>query len=180
VTTPTPRPGTAIDFRPLTRADFAQVAEWIGRPHVARWWTDPRDLTGIEAEYGPCVDGSDPTRVFLIVSDDRTVGLIQCYRLADEPDYAASVGVDDAAGIDLFVGEDDARGGGFGSRVLAAFVDRVVWPSYPEVARAMAGPSVANLRSQRAFEKAGFVRRHVAVVAGGADPEQVMVLERRP
>ncbi len=42
----------------------------------------------------------------------------------------------------------------------------------------MAGPSVRNRRSQRAFENAGFGRRHVAMVPGEDDPEQVMVLER--
>ncbi len=168
----------AIGFRPLTRADFALVATWIGRPHVAEWWTEPADLAGVEAEYGPCVDGTDATRAFLILSGPRPVGFIQCYRLADEPSYAVAVRVDDGAGIDLFVGEDDVRGGGFGSRVLRAFVDQIVWPGYPEVARVMAGPSVRNQRSQRAFEKAGFRPRQVAVVPGEDDPEQVMVLER--
>jgi aminoglycoside 6'-N-acetyltransferase len=180
----TPRPTAwsdadpAIGFRSLTRADFALVTAWIGRPHVAEWWTEPADLAGVEDEYGPCVDGTDPTRVFLILSGERPVGLIQCYRLADEPSYAAAVGVDDGAGVDLFVGEDEVRGGGFGSTALRAFVDQVVWPAYPEVARVMAGPSVRNQRSQRAFEKAGFVRTHVAVVVGERDPEQVMVLDR--
>ncbi len=167
-----------IGFRPLTRTDFALVATWIGRPHVAEWWTEPTDLAGIEATYGPCVDGIDPTLTFLILSGGRPVGFIQCYRLDDNPDYGRAVEVDQAAGIDLFIGEADVMGGGFGSAVLSRFVDEVVWPAYPDLVRCMAGPSVRNGRSQRAFEKAGFQRGHVAMVLDEDDPEQVMVRER--
>ena len=167
-----------IGFRPLTRADFAQLVEWIRQPHVAEWWTQPSDLAGVEAEYGPCVDGADPTRAFLILSGERPVGFIQCYRLDDNPDYARAVEVDQGAGVDLFIGEADVTGDGFGSTVLRRFVEDLIWPAYPDLTRCMAGPSVRNGRSQRAFEKAGFQRRHVAVVADEEDPEQVMVLER--
>lgn len=168
----------AIRFRRLTRADFALVAEWIGRPHVAEWWTEPTDLAGIEATYGPCVDGTDPTLAFLILSGERPVGFIQCYRLDDNPDYARAVEVDQGAGVDLFIGEAEVMGDGFGSTVLRRFVDDIVWAAYPDLACCMAGPSVRNARSQRAFEKAGFQRRRVAVVPDEDDPEQVMVLER--
>ncbi len=100
-------PALDIGFRPLARADLDQLAAGIERPQVAEWWDAPRGLAAVEAEYGPCVYGTDPTRVYLILAGDRPVGLIQCYRLADEPRYAAAVGVDDAAGVDLFVGEHD-------------------------------------------------------------------------
>ena len=168
----------AISFRPLTRGDLPRLVEWIARPHVAEWWNEPVGAAGVEATYGPCVDGTDPTLAFVIQLDDRPVGFIQCYRLDDEPDYEQAVRVDSAAGVDLFVGEADVMGGGFGSTVLARFVDTVVWPRYPDLGRCMAGPSVRNGRSQRAFEKAGFRRVRVAEVAGEPDPEQVMVLER--
>jgi aminoglycoside 6'-N-acetyltransferase len=168
----------AIDFRPLQRDDFARFDEWVRRPHVARWWAEPVGLDAIEAEYGPAVDGTDPTAGFLILVAGGPVGFIQCYRLADEPAYRAAVGVDDAAGIDLFVGEADVMGDGFGSTVLRRFLDLVVWPRYPEVRRAMAGPSVHNGRSQRAFEKAGFVRTRVVDVPDEPEPELVMLCER--
>jgi aminoglycoside 6'-N-acetyltransferase len=173
-----PADPSGISFRPLGRHDFGLLVDWLDRPHVARWWTDPTGPDAVEAEYGPVVDGTDRTRAFLIVVDGRPVGFIQAYLLEDEPDYARDTGVADGAGIDLFVGEAEVMGGGFGSSVLRRFVDEVVWPGYPDVARAMAGPSVHNTRSQRAFEKAGFTRTRVAMVAGEPDPEQVMVLER--
>jgi aminoglycoside 6'-N-acetyltransferase len=185
---PVPRPpggpdlvdAAPIGFRALTRDDFARLVDWLDRPHVAQWWTEPRGSAAIEADYGPSVDGTDPTRAFLIVSGSRPVGFIQCYRLQDEPEYAEAVGCDDGVGVDLFIGEAEAMGDGFGSAVLGRFVDQVVWPTYPDAACCLAGPSIRNLRSQRAFEKAGFRRGRVAVVPGEDDPEQVMVLPRPP
>jgi aminoglycoside 6'-N-acetyltransferase len=167
-----------ISFRALTRDDFGQLVDWLARPHVARWWTDPARPGQVEDEYGPCVDGTDPTRVFLILDHGRPVGMIQCYRLDDEPDYARAVAVEDAAGLDLFIGDADTMGNGFGSTVLRQFVDQVIWPGYPDLVRVVAGPDVANRRSQRAFEKAGFRRTRVVDVPGEPQPEQLMVLDR--
>jgi len=52
------------------------LARWQTRPHVARWWRDPCDLASITAEYLPCIDGRDPTEIFVIELDgprERTV-----------------------------------------------------------------------------------------------------------
>ena len=167
-----------IRFRPLTRLDFPAIVAWLHEPHVAEWWTDPSDIASIERQYGPCVDGTDPTRVFVILAGDRPVGLIQTYRLDDNPDYAAAVGVENGAGVDLFVGDPTVVGGGFGSSALRLFLDQVVWQIYPDLSKCMAGPSVRNLRSQRAFEKAGFARVRVAHVPNEDDDELIMVATR--
>ena len=60
-----------IRFRPLARLDFPAIVAWLREPHVAEWWTDPSDMAGVERQYGPCVDGTDPTRVFVILAGDR-------------------------------------------------------------------------------------------------------------
>lgn len=169
---------TIISFRPLTRLDFAMMADWLREPHVAEWWNVPPSIEGVERELGACVDGSDPTRVFIILVTDRPVGFIQVYRLDDNPAYAAAVGVENGAGVDLFIGDPNAVGGGFGSTVLRTFLDKVVWPGYPDISRCMAGPSDRNLRSQRAFEKAGFARVRVVRIPGEPDDEVVMVANR--
>jgi Acetyltransferase (GNAT) domain len=92
-------------LRPLSRADFAMVVGWLARPHVAAWWGAPLDLAGVEQEYGPCVDGTDPTEVFICSEGPMPIGLIQIYRLADNAAYERAVGVDKAAGVDLFVAD---------------------------------------------------------------------------
>jgi aminoglycoside 6'-N-acetyltransferase len=167
-----------IDFRQLTRQDFADVLRWLREPHVAEWWTDPLDAAGVEREFGPTVDGTDATRVFVILASGRPVGLIQTYRLDDNPEYAAAVGVEKGAGVDLFVGDPAVVGGGFGSSALRLFLEDVVWRIYPDISQCMAGPSVRNLRSQRAFEKAGFALVRVVRIPGEEDEEAIMVATR--
>jgi len=161
----------------LDRTDFPLVSTWLARPHVARWWGTPRDLAGVEAEYGPCVDGADPTRLFLGLAGAHPLGFVQAYRLADNLDYARAVDVAEGAGIDLLIGDEDRCGHGWGPRLIAAALE-VVWNLYPEVQRAMAGPSVDNTRSVRAFEKAGFQRARRVRVPGEDDDELILVCPR--
>ncbi len=169
--------GCEISFRPLSRADFATVAAWLAEAEISRWWGPALDVGGVEREYGPFVDGEDPTKAFLILHDDEPAGLIQAYRLEDHPDYAAAVGVERAVGVDLLVSERHA-GAGFGSIALRSFVDDVVWSTFPAAERCVGGPSEKNARSVRAFEKAGFVEVRRARVPGEDDPEVVMVRQR--
>lgn len=171
--------GTAAELvlRPLARADFPLVVDWLARPHVAEWWGPPLDPAGVEKEFGPSVDGTDPTEVFVATEGGAPIGLVQIYRLADNPDYRRAVGVHDGAGVDLFVAEADRRGQGLGPRLIAQALT-LIWAHYPEVRRAMAGPSVRNLRSHRAFERAGFVAVGPVTVPGEPEDELVLVCPR--
>ena len=62
--------------------------------------------------------------------------------------------------------------------IIARFVSEIGWSVFPQSKRYMAGPSVRNIRSRRAFEGAGFVYQGLADVPGEPDLEAVMVLER--
>src|SRR5437899_302177 len=146
-----------LSFRPLRRDDLPLLARWQTRPHVARWWRDPSDLASITAEYLPCIDGRDPTEVFVIELDGRSAGIIQRYALADDPDWETAVGFGDAAGIDYYLGDEALTGKGIGSRVIARFA-RETLTRYPDVPLVIAAPQQANVASWRALEKAGFER----------------------
>ena len=167
-----------LSFRRIGRADFNVLQGWLSAPHVRRWWGDPLDADGIEKEFGPCVDGVDPTLVFVATLADRPIGMVQTYLLSDTPDYEAAVGIRDAAGMDLFIGEPDLLGLGLGKAIVGKFVTDIGWRAFPDTKRYMAGPSAKNLRSRRTFEAAGFVFVRQVEVPGEPDPEAVMVLER--
>jgi aminoglycoside 6'-N-acetyltransferase len=172
-----------VEFRRLERSDFDLVRQWLSAPHVSEWWGEPRDLAGVEAEFGPCVDGVDPTLVFVVTISDGAVtsvpvGIVQSYMLRDTPEYESAVGVLEAAGIDLLIGDFDLIGTGLGKETITRFVREIGWSLFPDAKRYMAGPSVRNVRSRRAFERAGFVYKGLADVPGEPDPEAVMVLER--
>jgi aminoglycoside 6'-N-acetyltransferase len=158
-----------LSFRPLTRADFPTVVGWLAQPHVAEWW-DTLSLEGVERDFGPCVDGRDPTQMFICDHEGGPVGLVQIYRMADNPDEAATLGIDDGAGIDLLIGNPALCGVGLGPRIIVGAAE-LIWERLPEVRGALACPSVRNLRSQRAFEKAGFHALRLIPVPGDKDDE---------
>ena len=156
------------------------------------WWgvsSGPGSLGGpgeqtatAEQVYEKYAPGLDPeaagTRRHVIAVDGRAIGLIQWYPLAGEPDYAEAIGETEpgGAGIDLLIGEPDAVDRGVGSRVLDAFVTDVVFAD-PTITRAVGAPHPDNIRSWRAFEKAGFAFVREAMVPHEG-PERVLVRRR--
>lgn len=164
-------------LRPLTRDDFGLLVRWLARAHVAEWWGPPLDRPGVEEKYGPSVDGTDPTLLFICTEDTVDVGFVQIYRMADNPDYARAVGNDDGAGIDILIGDAARCGQGLGPRMIRAAAE-LAWARYPEVQGALAGPSVRNTRSLQAFATAGFRALRQVTVEGEEDNEMIMFLPR--
>ena len=109
--------------------------------------------------YGPCVDGDDPTAVYLGVHEGRPIGLVQVYAFADEPESLAELstvcGVPDGAlGIDYLIGEPDARGRGLGAAMIATAVARG-FADHPDARDVLVPVSAGNVASWRALQRAG-------------------------
>jgi aminoglycoside 6'-N-acetyltransferase len=144
-------------FRRLQTVDLPLVARWQSRPHVARWWREPADIGSVTSRYSPSIDGRDPTEVFIVEFDNEAVGLIQRYLLADNPEWAVAIGIQNGAGIDYFLGEQSLVGKGLGTRTIARFAEDT-FVRYPAVPLIVAAPQQDNMASWRALEKAGFQR----------------------
>src|ERR1700733_6432765 len=80
-----------LSFRLITRADFAQISAWLAEPAGYRGWHDDPAPAAVEGYFGPCLDGTDPTEVFVVELDGRGLGLIQRYLIADYPPYVAEL-----------------------------------------------------------------------------------------
>jgi aminoglycoside 6'-N-acetyltransferase len=163
-----------IEFRPLTEADLGLVRDWLGREHVARWWSEP-----VEQEIAGCragIEGSAPTDYYLVALGGRPIGLVQTYRASDYPEWDEIVQVGPGvAGVDLLIGEPDLIGRGHGPRILDAFASRIVFAD-PDVHAVVATVEEPNRRSWRAFEKAGF--HHVRDVDEDGLPHRLLRLDR--
>ena len=148
-------PAVTVAFRPMTRADLADVIEWQAAPHVARWWAsdDPRDEP---SRHQARVDGSDPTRMWVIEVNGRSVGFVQDYRIGDHPEYAILTGEPDAVAFDYAIGDPAWVGRGVGTRVLWTFLRDVVHSYYPDATTYFAAPDHRNAASLRVLEKLGF------------------------
>lgn len=168
-----------IVFRPLDWADLPPLQRWLSEPHVEAWWHEALDLDGVRAKYGPRIDGTESTHVYIIEYAKRPIGWIQWYRWSDYPEHAAHLGAGPTtAGVDLALGEADYLGRGLGSRSLRAFVADVVFAD-PTMTACISDPDERNVRSLRAFEKAGFVVVRSARIPGEEADRRVVCLDRR-
>ncbi len=151
-----------VRLRPLRRADFPMVCRWLAEPLVARWWDDDSSAEAVEATYGPSVDGTDPTAVYVAEHGGRAFGLIQVYRFDDEPGSRAELSTvcpvpPGALSVDYLIGEPTARGRGLGAAMIAAAVARG-FADHPDARVVLVPVAAANEASWRALERAGAPR----------------------
>lgn len=155
----------SLEFRRLEHVDLALVARWLAEPHVAPWWQEDPAVGAVLDRYGPSIDGTDPTEVFVVELDAAPVGLTQRYRLADNPEWRASLvptlppGTDPdvAACIDYLIGDPAQIARGLGPRMIAAFTDET-FARYLDVDTVVVAVNRDNRRSWRALEKSGYRR----------------------
>lgn len=152
-----PTPDQRISFRPLTRADFAMLQEWLHRPHVAEWWQPAPSMEMLEEDYGPAVDGAIAQQCYIALLDGQPLGFIQSYTPTafhhegwwlDEHDPGVR-------GVDQFLANREQLGQGLGSAMVRAFVAMLF--ADPRVTRVQTDPAPGNARAVRAYEKAGFL-----------------------
>jgi aminoglycoside 6'-N-acetyltransferase len=148
-----------VALRPLARADLGLLTRWLTEPLVARWWADDPSPAAVEAQYGPSIDGTDPTRVFLGLHEGRPVGLVQVYRFADEPASLAELSAvcpvpAGALSIDYLLGSPADRGKGLGTAMIAAAVARG-FTEHPDADDVLVPVVRANVASWRALLRAG-------------------------
>lgn len=158
-------------FAPLTRGDLPLLHAWLQQPHVRAHYDDGlRTLAQVADHYGGVIRGEDATRAYIASCDRVRIGYLQSYRIADYPAYADALGVtDDAAGVDMLIGDPAYVHRGLGAPLLAAFVANVV-----TAATCWIGPAVDNPRAIRAYERAGFEHVRTIDVPGESQPEYLM------
>jgi len=88
-----------IAFRSLTASDLPLLHDWLQREHIRRWWTDRETYEEVVQRYLPAIEGSEPTDLYLILSEGQPVGFIQTYRVSDNPEYRELVDVEDRADL---------------------------------------------------------------------------------
>jgi aminoglycoside 6'-N-acetyltransferase len=145
-----------LAVRAMTRGDLPDVLRWRRTDHIRRWWAAEGEptLEGLEARYGPRIDGMSPTRMWIAEVNGRSVGFVQDYRIADYPDYALLGPDPEAIGVG-YARAEEWSGRGLGARVLWAWMLRTRH-RFPDATTYFAAPDHRNAASLRMLAKAGF------------------------
>ena len=147
--------GNPLALRLLTEDDLPLLADWIARPHVARWWYAPVGLAAVRADYLPCIEGRDPTQARIVEIGGHPAGFVQWYRWDDNLDHAAKLGADpDEGGFDYLLADPGYCGQGLGTQLVAELI-RQVRMTWSDLAGVVVDPEVQNRASCRVLEKNG-------------------------
>lgn len=167
-----------LSFRPLRPSDLALMHRWLNAPHVARWWYgEDTSWRGIEEKYFPRIEDREPVEPYVILYDDEPIGYIQTYPISHDEEYARLVGVEDSAGVDLFIGEEEHLYRGLGGKILRRFLAEVVFRDR-DVRVCVIGPEPGNAAAIQAYEKAGFRFFKTIQVPTEPEPEHLMKITR--
>ncbi|HJM88796.1 MAG TPA: GNAT family protein [Dehalococcoidia bacterium] len=153
--------GPLLTFRAVTADDAPDLLRWLRDGDVRQIYSDPPDtLDDVRRHYTePDVE---PCWRFVIEHEGRGIGEIQYAHQYPGADYEW------AAGVDIFIGEPDARDRGLGTEAIRTMLRFL----FEDLAchRVTIDPEVANARAIRCYEKAGFtfegVLRHNAFERG--------------
>jgi aminoglycoside 6'-N-acetyltransferase len=128
---------------------------------VARWWAHETSPEAVDRDFGPAVDGAEPTALYLGLVGGRPFGLVQVYPVAAYPEYAEELARvcevrPGALSIDYLIGEAADRGRGLGAALIAAAVARG-FADHPEAQDVLVPVAAANVASWRALRRAGAI-----------------------
>lgn len=156
-------------FKPVTRADYPMLRDWLALPHVRMWWGDPEyEISLIEEE----IDGD--LCDMRVVCADAPFAFVQDYpaKAYGSPQYGYLP--DDARGIDTFLGDPAYLGRGHAAAYLKARATQLLDAGAPVV---VVDPDPKNTRAIAAYQRAGFVPGDIFP---GDDGDPVLVMEMKP
>lgn len=148
----------SISFRKFSLEDVPLYYEWADKPHVKNIWFkegyQPKEyilekITGNGIEYP-----------FVILLDNKPIGHIQFWDIKardeiekDKIDYFTGQ-PEGTYGIDLFIGEEEYLGKGYGTKIVIEFV-KLLFEKY-HAKKIVIDPEADNIKAIRCYEKAGF------------------------
>jgi chloramphenicol 3-O phosphotransferase len=152
-----------VVFEPLNEKHFALICNWFNKSHIQafyslRSWT----MEEVNQKLTPYLHEKKGIKSYVIYFQKQPIGYIQSYpvkhHLWENLDLPQNI-IQDAAGIDLFIGEENFLGKGLGTIIVNSFLETHIWPFY---SFCLADPDVRNEPSIRMFLKCKFEKlKHI-------------------
>ncbi|MCL9683607.1 GNAT family N-acetyltransferase [Legionella maioricensis] len=146
-----------ITFRPLDFSDIPLMHQWFNEPHVQqfysfRTWAEDEVLNKLT----PYITHTKPVSGFIIVLNESPLGYLQFYKVKDYPwpnQNLPQTIIDNAVGMDVFIGNRQMLGKGLGSRIIKTFIQSKI---QPEFQYCIVDPDIKNEAALRCYEKLKF------------------------
>lgn len=138
-----------ISLRNVTRNDLALLQRWDEQPHVIA--CDPDDDWSWKWE----LERNPTWREQLIAElDGRPIGCVQIIDPHQEDSHYWGDIQENLRAIDIWIGEPDCLGQGFGTQIMRIVIERCF--AVPEVSAILIDPLTTNQRAIRFYERLGF------------------------
>jgi aminoglycoside 6'-N-acetyltransferase len=138
-----------MELRRATLNDLALLRHWDKQPHVVA--ANPNDDWGWEVE----LQRSPLWREHLIAEvDARPIGFVQIIDPALEDSHYWGDIPPGLRAIDIWIGEEDDLGKGFGTEIMRLALERCF--KDPAVSAVLIDPLANNIRAHRFYERLGF------------------------
>ena len=142
-----------IRLRPMELTDLAIFKKWLYTPHVAKWYHDPFDwINEVEKQ-----DGAFRWIHHLIVEyEESPIGFCQYYACKDSDElWQGYTALGGSYSIDYMVGEADYLRKGFGKKIVADLINKIMLHS--DAKRIVVEPEPENKASCGLLLSCGFV-----------------------
>ena len=138
-----------LELRPATSSDVALLRRWDEEPHVQA--ADPNDDWQWEDELGREVDWREQ---WIAEIDGRPIGFLQIIDPAREESRYWGEAPEGLRAIDIWIGEADELGKGYGSTMMRQAIDHCF--SDTTVQAVLIDPLASNVGAHRFYERLGF------------------------
>lgn len=171
-----------FSFRSLDFSDVPLIHQWFNLPHVMRFyslrkWTENEVLEKLK----PYISGDKPVLGFIVLMNEKPIGYVQQYKVSDYPWPNQNLSeeiVKNAAGMDVFIGEEALLGKGIGKQIIQKFVESKIWPMFQYC---IVDPDIRNVAAIKCYEKLNF-HEHIEIATKDALEEsttlKLMILKR--
>ena len=146
-----------VTLRRATSADVPLLEQWDRAPHVIACTTDDPNATAAfdGADWADEIAGASDVSYHLIAEvDGRPIGAMQVIDPAREPTHYWGDVEPDLRALDIWIGETDALGRGYGTAMMTQVIDDAF--ADPAVTAIIIDPLNSNVDAHRFYQRLGF------------------------
>jgi RimJ/RimL family protein N-acetyltransferase len=133
--------------------DQSMIEDWLARPHIREWLHGEGLKTTLQS-LAESFEGSSDFQHWIVYDSETPFGYLLTSEIDPQEEFFAAVHFsgDKAITLDVFIGEPDYLGKGFGT----AMIKQLIQWQFADVSDVIIDPEVANERAVHVYQKLGF------------------------